>query len=262
MTHSNSIAMGCIVLKLFPPRGAGGKTQKQDDHFSKKIVSHSCWIKKFFQQKKRKLLVGDLWNGNVLQGNDKLVYVIAFLEKGTHSFSFAVHGAPFLDYLTVYHIENQKIEYKNLRAGARDRTPWITFLFRESVALSSFSVTAKAEKQKRDDEDISILIDGAVIKNEGKKAHRDWYWCGKILNGKAKTFQKDFSENNTPMRIDFAADEGPVIEKLSLNFFHHDPHRLRGTVALHTTIKVRLKRKKNSLRRIMPVNDLFPQKEN
>ncbi|MBI4599304.1 transglycosylase SLT domain-containing protein [Candidatus Uhrbacteria bacterium] len=228
---------GLYCIEIVSSARSWWQNTKTGRSFLKKDSTTFLLDKKNFPTEKRKLLANDLWNGNVLKGHDKMACVITFLEKGAHLFLFPVHGAPFLDYLAVYAIENQNVEYKNLQAGIRDRTPWITFLFRESAALSSLSVIAKAEKQKRDDEDISIFVDGVVIKNESKKAHRDWYWCGKILNGKAKTFQKDFSENNTPMRIDFAADEGPAIEKLSLNFFHHDPLRLRGTVALHADIQ-------------------------
>ncbi len=47
-------------------------------------------------------------------------------------------------------------------------------------------VLAKADKHGKDDEDIKLIINGKIEKNEDKKSHKGWLWCGKILNGKEK----------------------------------------------------------------------------
>ncbi|MBI4272447.1 hypothetical protein HY621_01180, partial [Candidatus Uhrbacteria bacterium] len=86
----------------------------------------------------------------------------------------------------------------------------------EGISLSSLSITAKAPRSGKDDDDLKLLIYVVTEKNTDTKAHRDWYWCGKVLKGEGKKFQKDFSDNDLPTRIDLAADGKPVIARLMI----------------------------------------------
>ena len=164
---------------------------------------------------KKKLLAEDFWNGNILKGHDQTVYVVMALDVGTHSLSFTVHSGPFLDHMALYRIDNQEIEFKNLKPKKRDRIPWLIFLLNESISISSLAISATTEKQHgNDDNDLRLSLDGTIIKNESAKSHRDWFWCGKILNGTSKKFQKHFDNNASPTRINLDADGTPIIDSL------------------------------------------------
>jgi hypothetical protein len=51
---------------------------------------------------KKKLHADDIWNGNVLKGNDLTTYIFAYLDAGQHTLSFTVQGKPLLDHVTVF----------------------------------------------------------------------------------------------------------------------------------------------------------------
>lgn len=169
-------------------------------------------------QKKRKLLADDLWNGNILQGSNQTVYVFAFLESGLHSFSFLIHGKPFLAHLKLYLLNDQTFELKDLKSEKRERTPWFVFLFHQTIALTSLSITAKVDTSKDDDDDLQLKIDDETVSNQDVNAHKEWYWCGKILKGATKIFRKEFSDSDSPNRIDIVADGMPVVDVFTFEY--------------------------------------------
>lgn len=75
---------------------------------------------------------------------------------------------------------------------------------------------AKADKLRRDDDDIKLIIDGKTQKNDNKKSHQDWCWCGKILRGKEKEFKKTVDFNHGFHYIDLWADESPFLKKIEI----------------------------------------------
>lgn len=173
---------------------------------------------------KKKLHADDLWNGNILKGSDQTVYVVLRFNAGSHSFSFTVRGKPFLNTIILYQIKDHAIELKKLQPEKRDRTPWLVFVFTESISLVSLAIAARTEKHQRDDDDLRLLLDGDAVKNESRNAHHDWYWCGKDLNGTSKTFQKEFTKDNSPTRIELDADGSPIIDALKLMVAFQETH--------------------------------------
>lgn len=167
--------------------------------------------------KKKKLRANDLWNGNVLKNNELTVYLVAYLKAEPHTLLFDIHGAPYVKGISIYALENNIIELKKLTPQKRDRIPWLTFLMSESVLLVSLSISARmAKPQSRDDDDLALRIDGVLVQNDDRRAHREWYWCGKILKGVVKTFTREFEVNESPSRIDLVVDETPAIDELML----------------------------------------------
>lgn len=165
-------------------------------------------------QKERKLLADDLWNGNTLKGNDAIILIAVLLPNGKTKVSFVVHGQPFLKEVKVYSIPDGRIEYAHLTPSKRDRIPWMSLIVTEKCFLQSISVIARATISGGDDDDLQIWIDDEKQKNNEHKVHRDWYWCGKTLKGSAKTFQKEFKEDEMLSRINFIADGSPMIDEL------------------------------------------------
>lgn len=61
-----------------------------------------------------------------------------------------------------------------------------------------------------------MRIDGASVRNEERRSHKEWYWCGKVLNGNPKTFAREFNDDEAPIRIEIRADETPVIDAVNV----------------------------------------------
>ena len=169
----------------------------------------------FSRSVKKRLYADDIWNGNILKGNELISYILLILDKGDHSLSFNVHGRPSLAEVSLFHISDSVMYLENLQPIFRDRTPWITFLMRKDITISSLSITARVGISNKDDDDLRLVIDGVSEKNVAKNAHRDWYWCGKILKGTIKTFTRVFEHGQSPRRIDFIADGMPCISTMT-----------------------------------------------
>ena len=189
----------------------------------------------FNPSKKKKLFSNDLWNGNVLKGNDQTVYIFTRLEQGRASLSFRVKGNPFLKGVNVYLVTDPLITLENLTPSKRDRIPWLVFLALEGTIFNSISLTAQAGVFGGDDADLQIHIDGENQRNPDKGTHRDWYWCGYTLRGSSKIFDKSFHQNK-PRRFDIVADGSPTIERFSLTL-STSAQALTGRIALHQDIE-------------------------
>ncbi len=173
---------------------------------------------------KKRLRASDLWNGNVLKGHELTVYILLALDEGTHTFLFDVHGKPHIGELSIFLVSEADIVVENLECSPRDRIPFLTFLIGEGVSLSSLSIAANVKKTDKDDDDLRLLIDGVIEKNTDTNAHRDWYWCGKILKGSSKTFTRSFAKNQSPQRFDLDGDEAPKVDKIVLELANDKPY--------------------------------------
>ncbi|MBI4243171.1 MAG: cell wall hydrolase [Planctomycetes bacterium] len=199
-----------------------GRSFLQKDSLTLRIDSKEI-ISAFF---KKRLRASDIWNGNVLQGHELTAYIVLALDEGNHIFSFDVYGKPYIGEFSVTQISGSDIKVENLKCSPRDRIPWLTFLINEGISLSSLSITAKAPRSGKDDDDLKLLIDGVTEKNTDTKAHRDWYWCGKALRGEAKTFTRSFSDGKTLRRFDLDGDGAPTIQSIIIRIATHSHTRI------------------------------------
>ncbi|MBI4253407.1 hypothetical protein HY623_04530 [Candidatus Uhrbacteria bacterium] len=178
--------------------------------------------------KKQRLLAGDFWNGNVLKGHELTLFVLVSLAKGSHSLSLIVHGTPTVGSLALYDIDDGKLTIPSMSSPDRDRIPWLVLVVKDTISVSSFTMTAHAEK-RFDDDDIRLRIDGATERNNDKGAHRDWYLCGKTLKGSSKTFTRSFTDGQQPRRFDIDGDGTPFIREITcvVNGAFATPHAYR-----------------------------------
>lgn len=167
-------------------------------------------------KKRKRLRADDFWNGNVLKGHDLVLFATYFLQKGEASYSFDISGAPYLESVVVYTVPDSEITLNNLTPSHRDRAPWLTWVGHEDISIFSLAVRVRVDKKKEnnDDDDLQLRIDEIIEKNQDKKAHKDWYWCGKVLNGKEHTFERTFAPTTRPHRIEFWADGIPIINTM------------------------------------------------
>lgn len=164
-----------------------------------------------------------IWNGNELKGLSKTVLIAIPLKEGKHTLHFKPDQSPILENISILELEevdNNAITYSpstNNPPEKGDRRPWISYVF-QNLAIKELNITALADKKGRDDEDIKLIINGKIEKNENKNSHRDWYWCGKILKGKELTFKKEVNFTKSRHSIELWADNTPRLKEIKINF--------------------------------------------
>ncbi len=164
-----------------------------------------------------------VWNGNDLQGLDKTMIIAVYLKKGKHTVKFVPDQKPFLKSVGISRMDESDLDLlkyapvDNSRAQNSEGRPWLSFAIL-SQHITKLTVVAKADKNGRDDDDIKLIINGEIQKNENKKAHQDWYWCGKISHGEERTFLKDINLKSAQYNIDLWSDGTPLLRSVEIEF--------------------------------------------
>ena len=181
------------------------------------------------------------WSGNTLKGLLKTVVLIVNLSKGKHTVSLVPDKEPLVKTITIYQSDNASSltyapDYNNPPQDG-DRRPWMSMVLVD-LKFKALSIKASSKKYRssRDDDDIKLLIDGKVERNDSKNSHKDWYWCGKVLQGASKEFNKDLDLPLGLHTIELYVDKVPKVEEISLNVEALKP-KLIGKVALHQDIE-------------------------
>lgn len=124
------------------------------------------------------------WNGNNLKGLKKLNIFIVHLKKGKHKIQFMADGRPFVESVKITRANNDNFAeyvplYENRQAQDGDRRQWITIAI-AGLPLQEIEISAKAEKREQDNDDIKLIIDGQIQKNEESKKFKNWFWRGSL----------------------------------------------------------------------------------
>ncbi|PKL72531.1 hypothetical protein CVV26_00780 [Candidatus Kuenenbacteria bacterium HGW-Kuenenbacteria-1] len=171
-----------------------------------------------------------IWNGNELKGFLKTVVITVKLKKGKHILFFTPDQKPYLKSIIISKLEEtDKITYilvDNNPAQKGDNRPWLSFIL-INLSIKNITILAKADKIGRDDDDIKLIINSEIQKNEDKKSHQNWYWCGKILKGKEKEFKKIVDFDQGFYCVDLWADESPFLEKIEIVFGENEENNIR-----------------------------------
>src|SRR3989344_295148 len=158
------------------------------------------------------------WNGNKLSGLQQTNMFLINLETGQHSLNFFADQLPLLETVIVYHSQNQKIitlnQFPKIEAG--NRRPWLSVVL-VNLSLEKLGIQASAnKKQNRDENDLQLKINGQRQVNDIPKSHKYWYWCGRVLKGQSKTFDKKLNLAAGLHYIELWTDNTPVLEKVEL----------------------------------------------
>jgi len=169
---------------------------------------------------KRGLFDGEVaWNGNNLKGLFKTNIFVIYLKQDIHTIQFLVDQKPYLKSIQISRIEDlKKIVYiptENNPAQDGNRRQWINVVLID-LQLKYLFIKAKADKRKKDDDDIKLIIDGKVQKNTESKSHKYWYWCGRILKGQDKEFNKKVNMPKGLHYIELWADRMPFLYRAEI----------------------------------------------
>jgi len=175
--------------------------------------------KELTTSRNRKQDARSAWNGNELKGLDKTVLIAVNLKKGNHTINLKPDKSPYLRSISVSKVEEgNKIIYlptENNPAQKGEGRPWLSCIILD-LFITDLFITAKTNKNRKDDYDIKLLINGKIQKNEINKSHQDWYWCGKVLKGGEKTFFQDVNARMEQCNLDLYSDETPRLSRIEI----------------------------------------------
>lgn len=160
------------------------------------------------------------WNGNNLKGLSKTNLFLINFEKGAHSLDFLSDKNPILESVTIYKTDETEINYipeNNNPAQDGDRRQWMIIIpVNISVKNLNIKAVAKNYPKRKDDDDIKIIIDGNIQKNETEKSHKNWFWCGRISQGQEKEFNQELNFGSRIHYIELWADGMPEIKSIKI----------------------------------------------
>ncbi|MDD3301370.1 MAG: cell wall hydrolase [Patescibacteria group bacterium] len=169
------------------------------------------------------------WNGNELKGMEKTILIAVNLKAGKHIINLSPHRTPFLKSIVISKVEENKITYipvkNNNPAQKSEGRPWLSYIILD-LFITKLFISAEADKNGRDDDDIKLIINGEIQKNENKRAHQDWYWCGKILKGKEKAFSREIDSQTKQYNLDLYSDGTPRLSKLEISIKQGETKRI------------------------------------
>ena len=158
------------------------------------------------------------WNGTQLKGLAKIVVIILALAKGGHTLKFIPKcGATIIKEPEIAVFDAMNVVIKNIQAQDGNRRPWITIALVD-LPLKTVDASVNCEKRQQDSDDIKIIIDGKIQKNEQKGWWaKNWYWRGSELQGKTKEARFYPDAPKGIHYIELWADRTPVLESLAVN---------------------------------------------
>ncbi|MCF7860358.1 cell wall hydrolase, partial [Patescibacteria group bacterium] len=149
----------------------------------------------------------------------KTVLIAVNLKSGNHNIILKPNQSPYIKSISVSKVEEKdKIIYipvDNNPAQKSEGRPWLSYIILD-LFITNLSITARTKKSRRDDDDIKLLINGEIEKNENKRAHRNWYWCGKISKGKEEIFSKEINTQIKQFNLDLYSDETPRLSSIEI----------------------------------------------
>ncbi len=154
------------------------------------------------------------WNGNKLKGLSQTNLFVLFFEKGEHNINFLTDKNPFLESIKIFQTEKEfSYVSANNVAEYGDRRPWFALAF-SGFSINKLKINISVGKNNGDDEDAKLIIDGTIQENTSEKSHKNWYWCGKILQGKEEVFDQDLKLEKGIHYVELFAEGSPILNRI------------------------------------------------
>ena len=159
------------------------------------------------------------WNGNKLKGLKQVNLFVVFLERGEQNLEFISSGSPLLESIEIHRVSKNKISVDPSEYGTEDgnRRPWFNVLTQNVGIVNVYAKATANPKTGKDDNDLQIRINGIREQNTAPKAHKYWFWCGRVLRGQLKIFKRTVGLKPGFNYIEFWADGAPVFNKLDVH---------------------------------------------
>ena len=188
------------------------------------------------------------WNGAELKGSTKTVVFILRLNKGEHLLYFIPSGngsAEIVQKPDIWLVDDRDRVQLDLNSQAEDgdRRPWITLAL-IGLPLISIAADITAVWRFRDSDDVKLIIDNEIKKNQYSILRKNWIWSGNIFKKifgnerQEKTFVENLPKDNH--YIEFWADKTPILHKVVLNLVRKEiaEATLKGKIVLYSDIEL------------------------
>lgn len=181
----------------------------------------------FLQDKPRYFDSPAAFSGGSLHGAKKTVFFLIWLTKGKHILAFIPDTSATLLSVNISHISASAAIASlllplEIEAEDGDRRPWITFVFVDA----GFDVVATEIILKGrflDSDDVKVIIDGAVKRNNRSKLRKFWYFIGSFFKPE---LQAESFLVNLPVGlhyIEFWADQMPKMDTIAFSRLQVQP---------------------------------------
>ena len=160
-----------------------------------------------------------VWNGNKLKNLRQTNIFISHLLPGKQNVGFTIKQKPFLEFIKIYQIETTELNIKpepGYQPENGNSRPYLVII-PAGIRVNKIKVSASADKERgKDDQDLQIKIGGKIELNSTAKSHKNWYWCGNVLKGENKIFERNVNFVGGVHYIELWADQNPQIGELLL----------------------------------------------
>lgn len=171
------------------------------------------------------------WNGTALKGNAKTIYFFVYLTNlGQNLLRFYADGKPYIENIEIYELDETHFHIENVTPAGTTNTdrggiPLISFVFLGPIPkefIISASGQSGKQKNNTDGDNIKILLNGEIIKNEASPTsdkYKNFYFSGDQLKGinKELTFTAiDFKSLENSIEILY--DQSPIISNIDIKF--------------------------------------------
>lgn len=157
------------------------------------------------------------FSGGTLKGLKKQIFLILPLKEGKHVISLITDISASLEKIEIFKISSDLSELEleiNDQAEDGDRRPWITFALVD-VGCEKFMVNLNLKKRFLDSDDVKVIIDGDIKRNNRSLLHKFWYFIASIFTGE---MQQETFIVNLPAGlhyIEFWADRMPTFKTIT-----------------------------------------------
>ena len=171
------------------------------------------------------------WNGATLKGNAKTIYFFVYLTNlGQNLLRFYADGKPYIENIEIYELDEIDFHIENVTPEGtantdREEIPLISFVFLGPTPKEfKISASGQSGKQKNDTDgdNIKILLNGEIIKNEVSPTsdkYKNFYFSGDQL----KSTNKELTFTSTDFKslensIEVIYDQSPIINNIDIKF--------------------------------------------
>ena len=158
------------------------------------------------------------WNGSDLKGLAKTIIFITKLNKGSHTLKFIPSEEAIIDQYKLEPISDlRNLQFQfNMQAEDGDRRSWITLALID-LTLNEFTTELVLKRRFIDSDDIKIIVNGKIKRNDRSLLHKYWYFIASFFAGETQreTFIENLPHGNH--YIEIWADRMPKINNVVLD---------------------------------------------
>lgn len=167
---------------------------------------------------KRKFPTPASFSGGTSKGLKKRIYFILLLNAGKHTVSLIPDISAILVKIETFKVSedsylNELDLLINEQAEDGDRRSWITFVLVD-LDLNKFTADLNLKRRFIDSDDVKIIVDESIYRNDRSILHKLWYFAASILIGENQTETFTVNLSKDLHYIEFWADRMPTFHSI------------------------------------------------